>query len=271
MAKKFTNIHFMEFCNKFLGRPYWYGTTGHPCSSALLKSKMIQYPTHYTSGRMSKYNEDIKKHEVCSDCIGLAKAYAWTNGGENVIESIGKEKPLYKISYASNGMPDQSANGMFEYAKAKKMEWGAIGSIPEIRGIAVRYNGHVGYYDGNGYVIEERGFKYGCVKTKLKDRPWTHWYKLPHIKYEEIEVPSITVSLGSRTLRKGMKGTDVKELQEILINLGYDLGSYGADGDFGTKTDNAVRAYQKDNNLTIDGIVGKKTVAQLLAEKMPSR
>ena len=161
-------------------------------------------------------------------------------------------------------MPDKSANGMFEYAKAKKMEWGAIGNIPAIRGLAVRYDGHVGYYNGNGYVIEERGFNYGCVKTKLKDRPWTHWYKLPNLKYEEEKVISVTTQLGKRNLKKGMKGTDVKELQEKLIALGYDLGKYGADGDFGAKTDAAVRAFQKDNKLTIDGIVGKKTIAKLI-------
>lgn len=264
MAEKFTGNDFMDFCEKFLGRPYWYGTTGHPCTASLLKSKSKQYPTHYTASRMSKYNEAIRKHEVCSDCIGLSKAYAWTNGGENVIESIGLEKPLYKINYASNNLPDKSANGMFEYAKKLGKDWGPIGNIPEIRGLAVRYPGHVGYYDGNGYVIEERGFKYGCVKTKLKDRPWTHWYKMPHLKYENEKIESANVVLGSRTLKKGMKGTDVKELQEKLIKLGYDLGSYGADDDFGNKTDAAVRAFQKNNLLTIDGIVGKKTIAKLI-------
>lgn len=62
-----------------------------------------------------------------------------------------------------------------------------------------------------------------------------------------------------RTLRKGMKGADVKALQEALIKLGYDLGKWGADGDFGSATHSAVRAYQYAKGLTVDGIAGPKT------------
>ena len=100
----------------------------------------------------------------------------------------------------SNNCPDKSANGMFEYAKTKGMEYGTISSIPDIRGIAVRYDGHVGVYVGNGEVVEERGFAYGCEKTKLKDRKWTHWYKLPWIKYEagDSTTSSTESTLGSR-------------------------------------------------------------------------
>jgi len=80
-------------------------------------------------------------------------------------------------------MPDESANGLFEYAQRKGYDWGTIGTIPEIPGLAVRYNGHVGVYIGNGKVVEERGFNYGCVITNLQDRKWTHWYKIPALKY----------------------------------------------------------------------------------------
>lgn len=60
-----------------------------------------------------------------------------------------------------------------------------------------------------------------------------------------------------RTLRNGMNGDDVKELQTKLNKLGYSCGT--ADGIFGAKTDAAVKAYQKANKLTVDGIVGKNT------------
>lgn len=61
------------------------------------------------------------------------------------------------------------------------------------------------------------------------------------------------------TLKKGNRGGNVKELQQYLVNFGYDIGSYGIDGDFGTATENAVKEFQKDHELVIDGIVGKKT------------
>lgn len=71
MSEKFTNTHFVEFLKKFVGRPYWYGTCVYACTESTLKSKTNQYPSHYTDSRMSKYKDNIKKHEVCADCIGL--------------------------------------------------------------------------------------------------------------------------------------------------------------------------------------------------------
>lgn len=185
MYEKFTNMHFVEFCKKFIGMPYWYATCMYPCTKTVLNSKTKNYPNHYTSDRMSRYNADIAEHKICADCVGLMKGYAWTNGGENVIESIGKEKPLFTNKYKSNNMPDKSANGMFSYAKSKGLDWGSIDSLPEIPGLGLHMDGHVGVYIGNGEVIEERGFNYGCVKTKIKNRKWLHWFKIPTIIYED--------------------------------------------------------------------------------------
>lgn len=64
-------------------------------------------------------------------------------------------------------------------------------------------------------------------------------------------------------LEKGDKGDAVKELQNMLIKCGYSCGDAGADGDFGNGTLSAVKKFQKDNKLTVDGIVGEKTMAKL--------
>jgi len=60
------------------------------------------------------------------------------------------------------------------------------------------------------------------------------------------------------TLRKGDKGQEVKRLQSSL--------KIGADGKFGPKTEKAVKEYQKDNSLSIDGIVGSQTLCSLGTE-----
>lgn len=60
-----------------------------------------------------------------------------------------------------------------------------------------------------------------------------------------------------RTLKLGMEGQDVKELQEALTLREYPLGAI--DGDFGNKTKNALIAFQKDAGLVQDGICGPKT------------
>ena len=58
------------------------------------------------------------------------------------------------------------------------------------------------------------------------------------------------------TLRKGSKGEPVRALQALLILRGQKLATYGADGDFGSETEIALRAYQKLKGLAVDGICG---------------
>jgi N-acetylmuramoyl-L-alanine amidase len=61
--------------------------------------------------------------------------------------------------------------------------------------------------------------------------------------------------------RKGSTGTIVTQIQQKLRNWGYYTGS--ADGVFGSKTDEAVRYFQRKNGLTVDGIAGKATLAAM--------
>ena len=89
-----------------------------------------------------------------------------------------------------------------------------------------------------------------------------------------ITAPTTTVSQTSsqmkRDLGRGDDGDDVKALQEKLIKLGYDLGVWGADGDFGAATEAAVLDLQKKYGLTQDGMVGNTTMGiidKLLANK----
>lgn len=65
-------------------------------------------------------------------------------------------------------------------------------------------------------------------------------------------------------IAKGDKGDKVRVLQELLRGKGYDLGTYGADGDFGGATRSAVVAFQVRSGLSADGIVGKSTWSKLL-------
>ena len=74
-----------------------------------------------------------------------------------------------------------------------------------------------------------------------------------------------TVNIELKVLKKGSNNNQVKTLQRILYALGYDLGdNKPIDGDFGAKTDAAVRKYQTANKLTSDGVVGEKTWTKLL-------
>ena len=265
----FTNEHFADWCLKMEEKksPYWYGTCAYKASSSLLSSKSTHYPSHYGSNRMSRYKQDIANKQVVADCVGGCKGYAWTGGGIGVLESIGTDQK-YTSKYGSNGCPDKSASGMFEYCRKKGMDWGTIDTLPEIVGLALFTDGHVGYYVGGGYAVEWRGFNYGCVKTVVKERTWKHWAKLPFIDYgdtssAEQAVEAVTLyTLGSRLLKNGCSGADVKALQELLNQLGASLT---VDSQYGSKTEAAVRVFQKKAGLKQDGLYGNLTHTALMA------
>ena len=104
-----------------------------------------------------------------ADCVGLIKGYGWFEPTTN------------NIIYATNGMPDIGADDMYNNATEK----GTIDTIPEIPGLAVWHEGHIGIYIGNGEVIHASGTTVGVIKTPIGDSGWTHWLKIPHITYAE--------------------------------------------------------------------------------------
>lgn len=261
-SKMLTSAQLVEFCKAVYaaGWVYWYGTYGRPCTEKLYESKKAQYPEHYTPSRASGYKKDIAAGKWCADCVGMIKAFFWTGGQFGA-------PPVYK----SNNCPDKNANGMFALCE----ETGKIGTLPDEPGLVVWKDGHIGVYIGNGDTIEMRGFDHDCVKRKVSAGPWKKWGRLPAsmLQYAGAPAPIPTPPpsgdapdlsrLGSRTLKKGRSGTDVKQLQAALIWLGYDLGRYGSDGDFGSATERAVRAFQKDRGLQVDGQFGPKSLAAL--------
>ena len=126
---------------------------------------------------------------------------------------------------------------------------------------------------GDWYIIEAKGVMYGVVKSKLLSRKPNFWGLMDkYFDYSGEAVPEskpakviVEPTLGSRTLKNGDEGADVKELQTGLIRMGYNLGSWGADGDFGDCTEQAVKAFQQDCGLEDDGEFGPLTLAAFVA------
>lgn len=169
---KYTNTGLVQHAKKALNEKwqYVYGTIGQVLTASIISQKQQQYPNEINK-HLSLIRTFIGKRTV--DCVNLIKSYLWWNENKNDV--------AYDPKYDTvNGVP-MSADGAFQIATEK----GSINTIPEIPGVCVRYQGHIGVYIGNGEVIEARGTKYGVVKTKLKERPWTHWLKYPGIEYVE--------------------------------------------------------------------------------------
>lgn len=65
---------------------------------------------------------------------------------------------------------------------------GTIDTIPEIPGLAVWHEGHIGIYIGNGQVIHASGTKAGVIQTPIGNSGWTHWLKIPYITYYDNDI-----------------------------------------------------------------------------------
>ena len=206
-----------------------------------------------------------------------------------------KEKALYWREHAArvwdcNGMAEgiyEDFSGVNVNTKARfnYAEWCSpkgTGDIPaqhRVPGAAVfihsssaGYITHVGYLvepvkagdaAGDWWVIEARGVMYGVVKTKLSARGWNRWGLMTKYFDYGDAAQAQPVRLGDRTLKNGSEGEDVRELQSALIRLGYDCGRWGADGDFGDATEQAVELFQRTHGLSADGIYGPLTHAEL--------
>ena len=84
---------------------------------------------------------------------------------------------------------------------------------------------------------------------------------LAALKKGEATTNKSTSSSSSRLLRRGSRGSDVKDLQQRLKSKGYH--KYSVDGIFGFRTEQSVKNFQKANGLVADGIVGSATMEKL--------
>jgi peptidoglycan hydrolase-like protein with peptidoglycan-binding domain len=68
---------------------------------------------------------------------------------------------------------------------------------------------------------------------------------------------------GERVLQQGSNGAAVTLIQQALIDAGFPLPQFGADGSFGTETRNALKDFQRSSALVDDGKVGPATMSAL--------
>lgn len=196
------------------------------------------------------------------------KALYWRENASRVWDCNGMAEGLYEDYTGVN------INTKARYNYAQWCEPKGKGLIPaeyRVPGAAVFWGEraseihHVAYLvepvnaekpEGDWYLIEARGVMYGVVQTKLFSRNPDYWGLMT--KYFDYENSTSEISL-----RKGMKGDAVKEMQEALIRLGYSCGKYGADGDFGSATEAALIKMQENNRLEADGIYGPESKAMV--------
>ena len=95
----------------------------------------------------------------------------------------------------------------------------------------------------------ERAIRAGAVSSDLLKK------SLGGVSKESLNI--------NRLLHFKDAGDDVKNVQEALKQLGYDLSKYGVDGLIGSETTAAIKAFQEASGLSVDGIVGPNTIQAL--------
>ena len=259
MAKRISAADFVAFLEKRLAAKdgYIFGTEGQD------PQKLSDW---YFTGQ---YSGDQ-----------LTQALYWRANAQRVWDCNGLAEGYYKDVTGSD-INTTSQDNYDSWCDPRGA--GTIPATYRVPGAAVfkksSYIHHVGFLEkpvnasdpgGDWFVIEARGVMYGVIRSRLSENDWNCWGMMTkYFDYGASEgapaAPSTDLTLGSRLLKNGSSGEDVRQLQKTLISLGYDLSRYGADGQFGSETEAAVRRLQAALGVSVDGMYGEKTHAALMS------
>lgn len=239
-----------------------------------LRTKAVDYMTSrkglnsYTQGGKRGYffgypdnkpgNKTQKGYSDCSSAVRAAiKATTGIDIGSNTSAQINNRTKKGIIVHTTDGyFPDESKllPGDCIYFKGNTSHPLDVGHVEMYIG-----NGKCcGHGSGTGPKI--RNMKDYCqsrANSKKRYFMAIRWIK-------DTETPPDEPGV----LKEGMNdNADVKLLQLNLISLGYSLGEYGANSDFGPATKAAVIAFQEDNGIVATGVVDAAT-AQKISEQL---
>lgn len=246
----------IEAAKSRLGNPYVFGMWGRKCTPSVRRQYAGYNPNHKSaifkacpvlSGKKPSCDGCKWQDALAFDCRGFTYWCLLTGYGKK-LQGGGCTS---QWGYRSNWL-----------------QQGVIQDMPDVVCCVFQYNRgkyqHTGLHIGGGVIIHcaynDAGVQYGHIT----DKGWTH-YAIPTGLYSAAEIVAAgkAAETAAANLCLGSTGADVTKLQQALNALGYDCGD--ADGIFGAATEAAVRAFQRDHELTVDGIAGKDTQAALYA------
>lgn len=209
------------------------------------------------------------RHGYCQDHRwGTDGDYDCSSAVITAWEQAGVPVKSKGATYTGNMLPVFKANGFVDVTAQVNRSTGA----GLVRGdVLLNTVHHTAMYCGDGKEVEasinEKGTAHGgkpgdqtgkeFLIRSYRNYPWTNV-----LRYTG---GNSTTTAGKNYLEMGDSGSAVKTMQIMLIECGYSCGSYGADGEFGSGTDAALRKFQKDNSLVVDGQYGPASKLKLTA------
>lgn len=249
-----------------VGWPYIFGDRGQNCTPAhrraayaskgeahpTIKSKCKNFQGAGSCSGCKFYPGGVTR---AFDCRGftywvLLQVYGWKLQGGGCTSQWNTASNWKAKGKISDGIPKDTLVCLFYSKNNKEKTWE-----------------HTGFGLNNETVECSSGVQHFTSRNKK----WTHWAVPMCIEGTVSTSPpsgdptsddgqGFPDNPGWRsTIRKGSKGAEVKECQTMLKALGYDLGSCGVDGDYGTMTRLAVISFQRDHGLVSDGVCGPLT------------
>lgn len=244
-----------SWCESHVGCPYIMGATGQMCTPSYRQARMAQYPAY--ADKMKKNCPRLSgKADSCVSC-----RWADPETGRGKLAYDCAQLSRWCMDFVGISFPSGATS---QWNKVAWAERGKISELPKDKVCCVFRQddgkmGHVGMYQGDGWVIHAKGHDYGVVRTRLSDDPWTH-YGIPVGLYDE--------PYTRPTLRRGDNNQYVKIMQTYLVNDGYKLkptksAQDGCDGIFGQDTEATLMAFQAEHGLAATGICDQDTWTKL--------
>ena len=262
-----TASDFIDFLKSRVGCGYVLGTYGQICTQQLLEDRAVADPENGSSYYLGDCARWMGK--LVTDCSGLIEWFLLKRGVSNC---------------------DSYSGGMYKQWCSERST--NISIMPRIPGIAVFKRNdkgvyHVGIYVGKDRVIEAKGAMYGVVVSQFSaDDEWNAWGYLDWLNYDlqDSDVTQLPIvadaltygplpwypdirtsaaeevehsgSYASPVYRKGDSGTKVEMIRR---RFWAEDSSFVVNDFFDDVLENKVKAFQEDNDLTVDGLVGSGT------------
>lgn len=183
----------------------------------------------------------------CGEMDEQSKAFA-----AKIAKTVGEVMGLPYQSWVTKSSADRDGNGY------KDDYYGVLRGAHTVHtpGVIIEHGFHTNTATAKWLLVEANLQKLAVAEAKTI----AEWFDVQ----KEAQLPDIKFSITLQELYEGMKGEQVKALQQLLMANGIELPKYGADGDFGAETKTGVIEYQRKVGLDADGIAGPATYKCLL-------